>query len=106
MLMSSQMDIPLPLFHKPSAWVFGVVWQHWPEQAGHMMMIQVDFPQLKAIQEVWLQSRRPDSSPKCMHALGGARSCYHEMADGDKSELEETSVAPQINPHVCLCIQM
>lgn len=61
------------------------------------MMIQGYFSQLKATQEDWLWPHRPDSSPRGMHALRGGQRCCHEMAGGEKCELEKPSEGAQSN---------
>lgn len=106
-LMSNKLGISLLLFHNSLAWaILGTVAELASALKTPMMMIQEYFTQLKATQEVWLWPHRPDSSPKGVHDLGGGQRCCHEMADGEKCELEKASEGAQSNPQVCLCMQM
>lgn len=111
MLVSIQMNIPSPLFHKPNAWVFALLHPHWPT---HQNTCDDDPSELLTTQgytrglSLVMHTRQQSQAHACTWR---STELLHEVANEDKGQLEETSLAPKRSPTYafaskCRCICM
>lgn len=70
------------------------------------MMVQVSFSQLKATERFPSSHAVQIAVPSAHTHSAGAQRCCHKMSGGAKGEAAEASAVPQINPYLCLYVQI